>query len=233
MESILAINSSPAVQDFIRNSIQDSYLLLYVQDTPTLEVLSRRTNTDLVILDTTSIADGARMCRRLRQMPNFVEKPLLVLADVKAAQDVAQLLDAGADDCVRKPLVQRELAARIRALLRRTSSHPSNRLTLTLYPREKRVLFCGRSIDLTRTEFELLETLCQHPGEHFTTAALLQRVWKYPPGTGDPALVRNHVRNLRRKLEDDPERPRVIMCFQGRGYTVSAEIQNQAVSQLS
>src|ERR1700690_3381167 len=123
MESIIAINSSPAVQDFIQSSIKDSYVLLYIQDTPNLEVVSRRANADLVILDTNSNIDGARMCRRLRQIPNFPEKPILVLADVKTAQEVAQLLDAGADDCVRKPLIQRELAARIRALLRRTSSH--------------------------------------------------------------------------------------------------------------
>jgi DNA-binding response OmpR family regulator len=153
--------------------------------------------------------------------------PILVLVSSKTAQEVAELLDAGADDCLRKPLAPRELAARVRALLRRTI-RPRHDALITLNSNEKTVHVGGRLIELTSTEFELLDALCQNPGEHIATSTLLEQVWHYPPGAGDPALVRNHVRNLRRKLENDPDRPRVITCFQGRGYSVSARIQRLA-----
>src|SRR5206468_3630098 len=90
--------------------------------------------------------------------------------------------------------------------------------------RDKTVKVRDRAVELTPTEYDLLNVLCQTPGEHIPTTALLERVWQYPPGSGDPALVRNHVRNLRRKLEMDPDHPRIVTCFQGRGYTISADI---------
>jgi DNA-binding response OmpR family regulator len=85
----------------------------------------------------------------------------------------------------------------------------------------------GRKIDLTPTEYELLVALCQNPGEHMDATRLLEQVWHYPPGDGDPALVRNHVRNLRRKLEHDPDRPRIVTSAHGRGYAVSIGIERR------
>ena len=96
-----------------------------------------------------------------------------------------------------------------------------------IYSNERAIKLHGRPVELTPTEFDLLEVLSQQPGEYLTATELLQLVWHYPPGSGDPALVRNHVRNLRRKLENDPDRPRVVTSAHGRGYTLSVDAQRR------
>lgn len=181
---------------------------------------------DLIIIDGEMLyQDGISVCRQLHTAKGVQVAPILVLSNVKSAQDIAQVLDAGCDDCVRKTIAGRELAARIRALLRRRGrSAPGTPITLNR--NHKTVHVRGKQVDLTPTEYDLLAVLCEYPGQHLTTASLLETVWHYPPGTGDPALVRNHVRNLRRKLEIDPDHPRIVMNYQGRGYTVSADVRH-------
>jgi two-component system response regulator RpaA len=231
MATILIINSEPTVQDLLHQALADSYRLVSIQNiySASLQVESP----DLLILDATRPDhDAATLCRQIRAMPYAKRTPIIVLISYRSAQEVAQLLDAGADICLRKPIVSRELAARVRALLRRTRRAPERAL-LTLHPERRIVQFEDRYIELTPTEYGLLEALCAKPGEHKSTTALLQQVWNYPPGTGDPALVRNHVRNLRLKLETDPDRPRIVTCYQGRGYTISAEIVRASARQAS
>jgi len=180
---------------------------------------------DLIILDGEMLfQDGKSVCRQLHSVDGIPVVPILVLSNVKNAQEIALALDAGCDDCVRKSIAGRELAARIRALLRRRG-RPTSETLLTLSRNHKTVHVRGQQVDLTPTEYDLLSVLCEFPGQHLTTASLLETVWHYPPGTGDPALVRNHVRNLRRKLEVDPDHPRIVMCYQGRGYTISANVR--------
>jgi DNA-binding response OmpR family regulator len=233
MSTILLINGEAAIQDMVQQTLPDSYRLLSSDTVQSAVFRTRRESPDLIVIDATRPDhDGLDACHELRNVSLTAWTPILVLVSNKTAQEVAQLLDAGADDCLRKPLASRELAARVRALLRRTRRQHHEAL-ITLNPLEKTVHVGGRLIELTTMEYELLETLCENPGEHIATTILLERVWHYPPGTGDPALVRNHVRNLRRKLENDPDRPRVITCYQGRGYTVSAKIQKLAVPQVS
>ncbi len=161
------------------------------------------------------------LSKQVRAVPGLATVPILCVVNASSAQDVAQVLDSGGDDCLRKPFVVRELAARVRALLRRKARPAA---PLVLDPLNKAVQVHGRSVDLTPTEFDLLDALCQAQGEHLSASDLLEQVWNYPPGVGDPALVRNHVRNLRRKLERDPNRPRIVTSAHGRGYTVAIDI---------
>jgi DNA-binding response OmpR family regulator len=176
---------------------------------------------DLIILDSGMI----EACARLRTAPQTARKPILFLLHSGSAQEVAQVLDAGGDDCVRRPVNPRELGARVKTLLRRqTRPVTTTESALVLNMKYRRVQFTGRDIDLTPTEFDLLEMLARTPGQHVTTMDLLTMVWQYPTGQGDPALVRNHIRNLRRKLELDPDRPKIITSYHGRGYTVSVKV---------
>ena len=87
------------------------------------------------------------------------------------------------------------------------------------------ILVDGREVELTQVEHELLTYLCHAPNRLHSTQDLLINVWQYPEDAGDAALVRNHIRNLRRKLESSPERPEIIQSRHGRGYTIKAHIE--------
>jgi two-component system, OmpR family, alkaline phosphatase synthesis response regulator PhoP len=177
--------------------------------------------------------DGLMLCRKLRMSPRTVNTPIIFLTDQDTRHAVTEALEAGGDDYIRKPFALRELAARVRAHLRRVvgvtnDGTPLLRIipdTLTVYVNERKVV-------LTQVEFELLKFLCRYPQQLHSTENLLMDVWQYPRGSGDAALVRNHIRNLRRKLEDDPERPSIIQSRHGRGYGVKARVhfETQAVS---
>ncbi len=225
MATILLINGDLTTQAAVSQAVPETSILHNADTTCDYLYTAQRQNPDLIIVDASRAGDdGGRMCRQLRSTHYLARTPILVLMSGGGSQDIAQILDAGGDDCLRKPFATRELAARIRALLRRISS-PAPRPMLALNPDEHTVLYYDREVELTPTEFGLLEVLCQNVGRHLTTSALLERVWHYAPGEGDPALVRNHIRNLRRKLEIDPDRPRIVVCFQGRGYTIGEEVQ--------
>lgn len=179
----------------------------------------------LIVLDAASFADDSELlCRRVRALPRAAQTALLCIAN-GGARVIAQVLDAGADDCLRRAtLNSRELAARLRALLRR-QGRQSDVAPLVIYTRERAIQLNGRSVELTPTEFNLLNALSQRPGEYLSAAELLKHVWDAP--NGDPALVRNHMRNLRRKLESDPERPRLLISAHGRGYALSIDPQRR------
>lgn len=173
--------------------------------------------------------DGVALCRKLRSYPETSNIPIIVLTDADSLYSVADILEAGGDDSLRKPFAQRELAARIRAQLRRASFYAGDGdlPVLQLQPDSCSVSVNGRQVMLTQVEFDLLRYLCRTPQQMHTTADLLTNVWQYPHGTGDAALVRNHVRNLRRKIEDDSEHPTIIQSRHGRGYVIRAHIQTE------
>lgn len=169
--------------------------------------------------------DGLTLCRRLRANAQTAKTPILFLNGIDSPYGVADALDAGGDDYLRKPFALRELAARIRAHLRRATRQSDDLPSLRIVPDSLTVFVNDRKVLLTQVEFDLLLFLCSTPNQLHSTQTLLSDVWQYPRGTGDTALVRNHVRNLRRKIEDDPERPAIIQSRHGRGYTVRARVE--------
>ncbi len=228
MSVIALLTRDSTVLAVLREATLDGdHHLLAVETFEALSDQVRRFTVELILLDLASFpSDAELLCRRARTLPRAAQAALLCIVS-GSAYAIAQALDAGADDCLRRAALNaRELAARLRALLRR-SQRVATAAPLIIYSNERAIKLHGRPVELTPTEFDLLEVLSQQPGEYLTATELLQLVWHYPPGSGDPALVRNHVRNLRRKLENDPDRPRVVTSAHGRGYTLSVDAQRR------
>jgi len=177
---------------------------------------------DLVLLDL-RLPDisGFDVCRAIRAMS--IVPIVMVTAETDTADMVAGL-EAGADDYVTKPVVPRELAARVRAHLRRvqlqgTVAVPSSETfgDIDLRREQGLVFKAGRELSLTKTEFNLLCEFADHPNVVLSRDQLLERVWGYDY-LGDSRLVDAHVRRLRVKIEDHPDEPRIILTVRGLGY---------------
>lgn len=183
---------------------------------------------DLLILDIVMPEeDGISICRRLRANPRFVSLPILFLTAKGTTDDIVEGLDAGADDYVVKPFELAELRARIHALVRRghrdTTTNDESILQiddLLLDSDTYQVQILDEVIQLTSTEHRLLRYMMEHTNQALSPGHLLQAVWEYPPDTGDPDLVRAHVRNLRAKIEKSPDR-KYIRTIHGVGYMIS------------
>lgn len=183
---------------------------------------------DLLILDIIMPEiDGIAICRQLRSHPQYISLPILFLTAKGATEDIVTGLDAGADDYVVKSSELAELRARISALLRRGSREKANSATLQLSDLRLdsftyQVIVDNEPIQLTLTEHRLLRYMMEHPNQALSPSHLLQAVWEYPPNTGDPDLVRAHVRNLRAKIERTSDR-RYIRTIHGVGYMIATE----------
>ena len=165
---------------------------------------------------------GFDVCRALRAMSIV---PIVMVTAQTDTQDMVTGLEAGADDYVTKPVVPKELAARVRAHLRRAQlqnlspgASPSEILGDVDLRREQGLVFKnGQEISLTKTEFNLLCEFADHPNVVLSRDQLLERVWGYDY-LGDSRLVDAHVRRLRVKIEDQPDDPKLILTVRGIGY---------------
>jgi two-component system response regulator MtrA len=225
--TILTVEADSEAHASISLALQkEGHEIIEARDAHSALQLAREFRPDVIILNVTlSDMNGLELCGRLRALPFVNHTPILLVSRHQSAHYAAQALDNGADDYLRKPFATRELTARVRALLRRAeASHANGQPRLRLDAESHTVWLDNRAIPLTPTEFALLEHLCTHQDDHHTPHRLLEQVWNYPPGGGDTALVRNHIRNLRRKLEANPRQPEIIVSLHGRGYSVNANI---------
>ena len=182
---------------------------------------------DLIVLDIMMPEqDGLSFCEEIRAETQFRTIPILFLSAKWRTDDIVRGLDAGGDDYLTKPFELKELNARVRALLRRSppSDEPDTALAvggLNLNPSTFQVSTAEqKNIQLTSTEFKLLHHLMSLPDQAHSVRDLLDKVWQYPAGAGDPDLVRAHIRNLRAKLERDSSVPIYIHTIHGVGYMV-------------
>jgi two-component system, OmpR family, response regulator MprA len=220
---ILVVDDEPAVRDSLDRALRlEGYQVDLAADGA--EALSSLTDEspDAVVLDLMMPrVDGLEVCRRMRQAGD--RTPVLMLTARDAIDDRVAGLDAGADDYLVKPFALRELLARLRALLRRVDT-PSQRLSfadLALDPVSRDVWRGQRRIELTRTEYALLELLLAHPRQVLTRSQIFERVWGYDFGATSNALG-VYVGYLRRKTEAGGE-ARLLHTVRGIGYVLREE----------
>lgn len=228
---ILAVDDDVQVLRSIRLVLETSgYEVMTALSGPEALLLIIQQRPDLVILDVVMPEmDGLEVCRRLRTDPDLTRLPIIFLSSQSRPISIAGGLDSGADDYLLKPFEVVELPARVRALLRRAKggildvAREEIRTSQMMLPLKRlAVEVAGQWIELTAMEHRFLYKLMTHAGQFISLQALLQEVWEYPAGLGDPKLVRVHVRNLRSKIEPDPADPQLILNIRGRGYRVNA-----------
>jgi two-component system response regulator MprA len=222
---ILVVDDERAVRESLRRALElEGYEIELASDgsEALLALQDEEPQPDAVILDVLMPGvDGLEVCRRLRALGNRV--PVLMLTARDEVENRVAGLDAGADDYVTKPFALEELLARVRALLRRTANGDGGGevltfadLTLDLGTRDVRR--AGRPIELTRTEFALLELFLRNPRQVLTRSIIFERVWGYDFGFASNSLD-VYIGYLRRKTEADGE-PRLIHTVRGVGYAL-------------
>ena len=219
---ILVVDDERAVRESLRRALElEGYEIELAGDgEEALYRLDTDDQPDAVILDVLMPGvDGLEVCRRIRRTGSKL--PVLMLTARDAVENRVAGLDAGADDYVTKPFALEELLARVRALLRRTTEDTNGVLRfgdLELDPGTREVRRHGAPIELTRTEFSLLELFMRNPRQVLTRSVIFERVWGYDFGYASNSLD-VYIGYLRRKTEAGGK-PRLIQTVRGVGYAL-------------
>lgn len=227
MTSLLFIEDDDSIRLALRLALEDEgYEVREAADGRSGLEAFAASEPDLVLLDL-RLPDlsGFEVARQLRSNSLV---PIIIVTAQTDTYDLVAGLEAGADDYVTKPVVPKELAARIRAALRRVQLHESSSTTpasrfgdVELRREQGIALKGGVELNLTKTEFRLLCEFADHAGMVLSRDQLLERVWGYEY-LGDSRLVDAHVRRLRVKIEDHPDDPKLIVTARGIGYRLIA-----------
>ena len=221
MRTVLVVDDEPSVRDALERALKAQHYAVTtaVDGRQALEVVADL-RPDLVLLDVLMpVMDGFEACRRLRELGD--RTPILMLTARDAVGDRVEGLDAGADDYVVKPFALEELLARCRALLRRSGvagEDPLRFADLVLDPVTREVRRAERLIELSRTEYNLLELFLLNPRRVLTREVMFDRVWGYDFGPTSNTLE-VYVGYLRRKTEAQDEQ-RLIHTVRGVGYVL-------------
>jgi two-component system response regulator MprA len=219
---VLVVDDDPDVRDAVETALElEGHSVTTAEDGLTALKRLGHTEFDAIVLDVLMPnLDGFDVCRRLRTGGN--RTPILILTARDSEEDTIRGLDLGADDYLVKPFALGELLARVRALLRRSrpagDDAPLWFAGLSLNPYTHEVLRGSRAIELTRTEYALLELLLRNPRQVLTRELIMERIWNYDFGpTSNPLEV--YISYLRRKTEAGGE-PRLIQTVRGVGYAL-------------
>lgn len=222
---ILIVDDDPDIRKVLHLLLQNSYTMSEAADGPAAIAFLRQTpDIDLILLDVMMPGmDGYATCDALRE---FCNAPVLFLTAKSAQSDRLSAYRSGGDDFLSKPFSQEELLAKIGSLLRRYKEYrgkPDAALAIENLEVDfaaRTVTNAGKPVQLTDTEFSILEHLLRNRGITVTAPALYEAVWKerFLPGSGNTVMV--HVLNLRRKIEENPSSPKIVRTVWGKGYQI-------------
>ena len=223
-ELVLVIEDEKEIQELIRYNLERAGFRVAVaaDGDAGLERLFASLPDALVLDLMLPGASGLDVLREVRQEPSTRDLPVLVVTARSTEMDKLIGFERGADDYLTKPFSPRELAARVKAILRRgrgaAVKEPAllfSRLRIDADARQ--AIKDGQAIDLTSTEFDILHALARHPGRVLSREQLIEQVWGYDY-YGDERVVDVHIGRLRKKIEDDPDEPTLIVTMRGAGY---------------
>jgi two-component system, OmpR family, response regulator MtrA len=223
-EHVLLVEDDPSIREIATLGLEQAgFRITASGDGADALARFRQSQVDLVVLDVMLPSlDGFEVCREIRRESQV---PIVMLSARSELHDVVVGLELGADDYVTKPFELPELAARIKAVLRRSTVGSSDGVIsaagLEIDPGAFSVRKAGEEVALTATEFRLLLELARRPKQVFTRDLLLELVWNYEY-LGDSRLVDVAVQRLRGKIEDDPAQPKLIQTVRGVGYRFDA-----------
>jgi two-component system, OmpR family, alkaline phosphatase synthesis response regulator PhoP len=224
-KKILVVDDDVKTVDLVKMYLErDGHAVLTAYDGLSALQTFREHQPDLIVLDVMLPGmDGVTICRTLRAES---EVPVIMLTARTRDEDKLTGLDTGADDYVTKPFSPGELAARVRAILRRMPAGrgPSEmrHLDLLINIPKREASLKGKPLHLTSVEFKLLAAFMREPGRVFERADVIDKAFGYDFESFDRAID-VHIFNLRRKIEPDPKRPRYIKTIYGAGYKLSGE----------
>ncbi len=221
MTTVLVVDDEPTIREIVVKYLaRDGFRTLEAADGDRARELVQAERPDLVVLDVMLPGtDGLELCRWIRSGSHL---PVIMLTARGEESDRIVGLELGADDYVTKPFSPRELAARVRTVLRRSepAAAAKERLVfdgLVIDAATHEVTKKGKALRLTAREFQLLWFLASHPERVFSREQLMRRVWGYSAAL-DTGTVTVHVRRLREKIEDEPSRPQHLETVWGVGY---------------
>jgi DNA-binding response OmpR family regulator len=220
---VLVVDDESELREQLRRLLErDGHRVVSVADGRSAIDRATTGRFDIVLLDVALGAgpDGYEVCRTLRERRNVVAIIMLTALDSEA--DAVLGLEAGADDYVTKPFGPAELRSRIRAVLRRAGTRALGDEMLAVGPlvldrSSRQVTVHRRPVELTFSEFELLQALMERPGQLFNREELLRAIWG-DSAYRDPRGIDVHIRHIREKIEQQPERPQLLLTVRGVGY---------------
>lgn len=232
-KTILIVEDEKNIVDILSYNLnKEGYATLEAYDGEAGLQLALEQDPDLILLDLMlPKKSGFDVCRAIRNAGRTT--PIIMLTAREEETDKVLGLELGADDYITKPFSMRELLARVKANIRRSTMAPAagagpaaaGRMELGRISIDTELLMAykdGTPLDLTQREYELLKFLCSNPGKVFSREALMENVWNYEGYVGDVRAVDVAVRRLREKVEDDPASPQFVITRRGLGYLFSA-----------
>lgn len=222
-EKVIIVDDEEHIQELIKFNLENmGYKVLCSGNGIEALKLVKNEHPDLVLLDLMLPGmDGFEVCKEIRKDNNISNIPIIMITAKGEELDRILGLELGADDYITKPFSVRELNARVKAVLRRTTFQPvekSFKFDNIVVDFEKHdVLKDAKKVELTLKEFELLEILIKNKGRVMTRDFLLDKIWGYEY-IGETRTVDVHIRHLRQKIEDDDKNPKYIETIRGVGY---------------